>query len=95
MFCVNVWLTVKDPKDVPKVAELLTQISRTTIHEDACERIEVYHSASDETKFLLCEHWDSEAGWKGHRDERIFIDVYLAQVLPLVDREPHICTLLE
>ena len=95
MFYVNVWLTVKDPKDVPKVGELLTRISRTTIHEDACERIEVYHSESDETKFLLCEHWGSEGGWKGHRDERIFIDVYQAQVLPLVDREPHICTLLE
>jgi hypothetical protein len=27
MFCVNVWLTVKDLKDVPRVAELLTQIS--------------------------------------------------------------------
>jgi len=35
MFCINVWLTVKDPNDVPKVAELLTEISRTTIHEVA------------------------------------------------------------
>ena len=95
MFYVNVWLTVKDPRDVPRVEDLLTEISRTTIHEDACKRIEVYHSESDNAKFLLCEHWDSEAGWKGHRDERVFIGVYQAQVLPLVDREAHICTLLE
>jgi quinol monooxygenase YgiN len=94
MFCVNVWLTVKDPNDVSKVAELLTEISRTTIHEAACERIEVYHSESEPDKFLLCEHWVSEDSWKGHRDERIFIDVYKAQVLPLVDRTPHICKLL-
>ena len=41
MFYVNVWLKVKDHKDISKVAKLLTQISQKTKLEDACERMEV------------------------------------------------------
>ena len=33
MFYVNVWLAVKNPEDVSKVAELLTEISRITCKE--------------------------------------------------------------
>ena len=94
MFYVNVWLAAKNREDVSKVAELLTQISRITCKEPPCKRIEVYHSEADETRFLLCEHWDSKEGWQGHRKEKVFIELYQAQVLPLVEREAHTCTLL-
>ena len=50
---------------------------------------------ANESKFLLCEHWDSESGWKNHRNEQHFIEIYKAQVLLLVEREPHICKYLE
>ena len=76
------------------VAELLTEISRITCKEPPCKRIEVYQSEADEARFLLCEHWDSKEGWQGHREEKVFIDLYQAQVLPLVEREAHVCTLL-
>tara|TARA_B100001750_G_scaffold11951_1_gene8682 strand:+ start:115 stop:402 length:288 start_codon:yes stop_codon:yes gene_type:complete len=95
MFYVNVWLKVKENKDISKVAKLLTQMSQKTKLEDTCFRMEIYHSQSDESRFLLCEHWDSESGWKNHRNEQHFIEIYKAQVLPLVEREPHICKYLE
>ncbi|MAE61153.1 MAG: antibiotic biosynthesis monooxygenase [Planctomycetaceae bacterium] len=95
MFPVNVWLTVKDPNDVPTVGELLPQIRRISLTETACLRFEVYHSQSDPTRFLLTEHWDSEDGWKAHREQPVFTEIYRPKVLPLVDREPHVCTLLE
>ena len=70
-------------------------MSQKTKLEDTCFRMENYHSQSDESRFLLCEHWDSESGWKNHRNEQHFIEIYKAQVLPLVEREPHICKYLE
>ena len=95
MFPVNVWLTVKDAENVGRIAELLGECRRQSLNEEACLRFEVYHSQADPTRFLLCEHWVSEAGWKAHREEAVFKEVYQPKVLPLVDREPHVCTLLD
>lgn len=47
MFHINVWLTVNDPGNVPRVRELLTQCCRGSRAEDGCERFEVYHSEAD------------------------------------------------
>ena len=95
MFYVNVWLSVKKPEDVARVSEALAEVASITISEEACIRIEAYHSQSDDTKFLLVEHWRSETGWRAHRNEAVFTDIYQEQVLPFVDRQAHICTILE
>ena len=50
---------------------------------------------ADRTRFLLVEHWNSREGWQGHREEIPFTEIYQPKVLPLVDREPHICELIE
>ncbi|MEQ8785711.1 MAG: antibiotic biosynthesis monooxygenase family protein [Pirellulaceae bacterium] len=95
MFHINVWLTVKDAADAPKVRELLAEACRLSRAEPGCVRFEVFHSQSDAQKFLLCERWESEQAWKEHRNEKAFQEIYLPHVLPLVDREPHISDLVE
>lgn len=95
MFHINVWLTVKDPVNATKVGDLLAQACQLSRSEPGCVRFEVFHSQSDAQKFLLCERWESEQAWKDHRNERAFTEIYQPQVLPLVDREPHISDLIE
>ena len=95
MFYVNIWLTVKKEEDIPQVREYLCEIARLSIEEEACLRLDVYHSEADRTRFLLVEHWNSREGWQGHREEIPFTEIYQPKVLPLVDREPHICELIE
>jgi len=95
MFHINVWLTVKDPEHISKVGDLLAQACRLSRSEAGCVRFEVFHSRADPQKFLLCERWESEQAWKEHRNERAFSEIYQPQVLPLVDRDPHISDLLE
>lgn len=95
MFHINVWLTVKQSADTAKVRELLAEACRLSRQESGCVRFEVFHSQSDERKFLLCERWESEQAWKDHRNEQAFTEIYQPHVLPLVDREPHISDLVE
>ena len=95
MFCLNVWITVKDPSHVETVRGLLTELGRLSRAEPGCIRYEVCHSQADATRFLLCERWESQAAWEHHRTLKGFTEIYQPQVLPLVNREPHISTLLE
>jgi quinol monooxygenase YgiN len=95
MFHINVWLTVKDAADVAKVRGLLAEACRLSRTEAGCAGFEVFHSQSDPQKFLLCECWESEQAWKDHRNEKAFKEIYQPQVLPLVEREPHISELVE
>lgn len=94
MFCINVWLTVKDPTNTETVRGLLAEAARLSCVEPGCLRFEVYHSQADPTRFLLCEHWAQKSDWETHRAGKAFTEVYLPKVLPLVDREPHISTLI-
>ena len=90
MFCINVWLTVKNESDTERVKELLSEAMRLSREEPGCERFEVYQSEADRSRFLLCEHWSDRAAWETHRDAEAFTTIYAPQVLPLVDRDPHI-----
>jgi quinol monooxygenase YgiN len=95
MFCINVWLTVKDPENTGAVAGLLAEAIHWTRQEPGCLRFEVFHSQADPTKFLLVEQWGGKADWEAHRSAKAFTEIYAPKVLPLVDREPHISTLVE
>ena len=92
MHCINVWLTVKSPDDISAVRDLLAECQRLSRQEPGCERFEVYHSDADTSRFLLCEHWTDRSDWETHREARAFSEFYQPRVLPLVDREAHICT---
>lgn len=95
MFHINVWLTVKNPSDTETVRRLLAEAARLSRTEPGCVRFEVYHSQADATRFLLCEHWAQKSDWETHRTAKAFSEIYQPQVLPLVNREPHISTLVE
>ncbi|MFN0055090.1 MAG: putative quinol monooxygenase [Planctomycetales bacterium] len=95
MFCINVWLTVKDPAHVDTVRELLAEAVKWTRVEPGCLRFEVYHSEADPRRFLLVERWAQKSDWETHRQAKAFSEIYAPKVLPLVDREPHISVLIE
>ena len=95
MFYINVWLTVKEEANIPKVRDLLTQAARSSRAEPGCSRFEVYHSEADASRFLLCEHWNTRADWETHRTGEAFTTIYQPQVIPLVNREPHISRMVE
>lgn len=95
MIYLNVLLKVKDPADVAKVRELLTEQGRLSRQEPGCARFEVYHSNSDLSRFIINEHWDSQAALDVHRTAQAYTQIYQPKVLPLVEREGHPSQLLE
>ncbi len=95
LFAINVWLTVNDPVHVDAVRHALAEAVRLSRVEDGCERYDVYHSESDPLRFLLVEHWASKADWESHRERHAFQAIYKPQVLPRVNREAHVATLVE
>ncbi len=95
MHCINVLLTVKDPAQIAEVAELLRECGRRSRQEPGCLRFDVFHSQADAKLFLLVEQWESEGAWQVHRQAAAVTEIYLPKVIPLVDRVPHVSTLLE
>ena len=95
MLYVNVQLRVKDSIDVPRVGQLLQEHGRLSRAEPGCVRFDVYHSQSDPAVYLLCEYWDTQASLDQHRLATGYLTIYKPQVIPLVDRTPHLCDLLE
>ena len=95
MLYINVQLRVKDSADIARVGDLLTAHCRLSRAEPGCVRFDVYHSQSDLAVYLLCEHWETEASLEQHRLATGYVTIYKPQVIPLVDRTPHPCDLLE
>ena len=95
MYCLNVWLTVKDAANVETVRKLLAQQVQLSRAEPGCLRFEAYHSEADGQRFLLVERWKEKSDWETHRTAKAVTEIYVPQVLPLVDREPHVSTLIE
>jgi quinol monooxygenase YgiN len=94
MLYFNIWLTVKDRAQIETVRELLREQATRSREEPGCSRFEVYHSTADDTRFLLNEHWESQAAVDAHRKAYAYTNVYQPKVLPLVTREPHPSNLL-
>lgn len=94
MIYANILLTVRNPDDIPKVAELLKEQGRLSRAEPGCERFEVYHSQSDPNVFVLIERWASQEALDVHRTAEGYTQIYQPQVLPLVDRVPHVSDLI-
>jgi len=94
MIYLNVLLTVKNPADVETVKGLLIEAARHSREEPGCARFEVYHSTAEPTKFILNEHWESQAAIDGHRQGFPYTQIYQPKVIPLVTREGHPSNLL-
>lgn len=85
----NVILTLNDENDAGKVRILLTELATASQAEPGCERFEVYHSQADRRIFILVERWETQAHLDTHRQAKPFTELYVSQVLPLLDRVPH------
>jgi quinol monooxygenase YgiN len=95
MIYLNVLLKVKDAANVATVRDLLILQGQLSRQEPGCLRFEVYQSNNDATRFVLNEHWDSQASLDVHRTAEAYLTVYQPKVIPLVDREGHPCQLLQ
>ncbi|WP_437188482.1 putative quinol monooxygenase [Planctomicrobium sp. SH668] len=95
MVAVNVILTVKNEEDIQKVGELLRECGRKSRTEPGCRMYEVCHSQNDRRVYLLIERWESQEALDVHRTAEGYLTIYKPQVLPLVDRVPHIADVLE
>ena len=87
----NVILRVKDPRHIAEVASLLAEQARQSAEEPGCESFTVYHSESEPELFLLIEAWESQQHLAQHREAKAFKELYMPKVIPLVEREPHLC----
>ena len=95
MFCINVFLSVKDPGDVVAVRAMLTECGRLSRQEPGCTSFDVCHVRDNPQTFILCERWESEQSWQDHKQREAVQTIYLPKVIPLVERTPYICDVLE
>lgn len=95
MHAINVILTVKNESDIDRVGELLREAGRLSRTEPGCRQFEVCHSQNDRRVFLLVERWESKESLDVHRTAQAYTTIYQPQVLPLVDRVPHVSDILE
>ena len=94
MLCLTVMILVRDPADVPRVRDLLSQQRRGSLTEPGCLKFDVYHSTVEPRRFVLVEHWASGEALEAHRLAEAYTTIYKPHVLPLVDREGHPSELL-
>jgi len=95
MFRIIVVLRVKNKADVGYIQGCLQEARAITLEEESyCQRFDIYHSESDPSVLILHEEWEQRQDWEDHRNKRAFLTVYEPKVLPLVEREPHISTLI-
>ena len=95
MHAVNIILTVKNESDVDRVGELLTNAGRLSRAEPGCLAFEVCHSRNDPRVYMLIERWESPESLDVHRTAEAYTTIYQPQVLPLVERVPHVSDILE
>lgn len=95
MFAINVVLTVRDIAHVAEVKQLLSDAGRLSRQEPGCLSFEVCHADNEEQVFILIERWESKEAWEVHKTAQAFTEIYQPKVLPLVDRVPYFCTVLD
>lgn len=89
MYFLNVWLTVKDARDIERVAEALARAGAKSKMEPGCDRWEAYQSEAEPARFLLVERWQTLQHWEEHRQGEAVQEIYLKEVIPLVERAAH------
>ena len=94
MIDLTVILTAKDPAHMAELRSLLAQQVQLSRAEPGCIRFEAFESGSVSGTFILIERWESQAALDEHRKATGFTTIYAPKVIPLVDRVPHVCTVL-
>lgn len=94
MIYLTILLTVKDSNSIDSVRGLLAEAAASSRGEPGCKRFEAYQSTADPARFILSEHWESQAALDAHRKAHAYTQIYQPKVLPLVTREAHPSTML-
>ncbi len=94
MIDLTVILTAKDSANIPELRTLLATQVQLSRAEPGCVRFEAFESGSVPGTFILIERWESQAALDEHRKATGFMTIYAPKVIPLVDRVPHVCTVL-
>ena len=94
MIDLTVVLTAKDLASVGELRSLLASQVLLSRAEPGCIRFEAFESNSVPGTFILIERWESQAALDEHRKAKGFTTIYAPKVLPLVDRVPHVCSVL-
>ncbi|HET6426122.1 MAG TPA: antibiotic biosynthesis monooxygenase [Planctomycetaceae bacterium] len=94
MIYLYLWIHVTRSEDISLIAGHLARCTTLSRQETGCEKYEVYHSQRDPQRFLIVEHWTSQADWDRHRTGRAFLEIYQPEIMPRVTREPHVCDLV-
>lgn len=94
MIDLTVVLTAKDLASVGELRSLLASQVQLSRAEPGCIRFEAFESNSVPGTFILIERWESQAALDEHRKAKGFNTIYAPKVLPLVDRVPHVCSVL-
>lgn len=95
MVDLTVLLTAKDSASMPQLRELLKRQAQLSREEPGCVRFEAYESQSVPNTFILIERWESQQALDVHRTAHAFTTIYAPNVIPLVDRVPHVCQSIE
>lgn len=94
MIYLTVVLTVREQDDIPFVRATMAELGKLAKLDQGCVRFEVYHSQSDKRVFFLNEMWTDAASLDAHRQTKAFVETYMKQVVPKLERAPHPCDLL-
>lgn len=94
MIDLTVILTTRDKDDVSTLRELLAMQVNLSRQEPGCLRFEAFESQTLPGTFILIERWESQAALDLHRTALGFTTIYAPKVIPLVDRQAHVCEVL-
>lgn len=94
MIDLTVVLSAKDAASIPELRRLLAMQVNLSRQEPGCVRFEAFESQTSPGTFFLIERWESQSALDVHRTAEGFTTVYAPQVLPLVERVAHVCSLL-
>ena len=59
------------------------------------EEFMLLRPVAGDDRYFVITRWESEQAWQDHKQRQAVQEIYLPQVLPLVERVPHVSTLLE
>ncbi len=85
-------LKAKDIGSVAVLRELMTIHANLSLQELGCLRFEAFESQTAAGTFIVVERWQSQAALDAHRQAKAITSVYVPKILPLVERELHLCS---
>lgn len=89
MFSLIVIITANTHADIAPLADALARMRPLCLAEPGCLHWEAYQSQGQPGRFVLVEHWQSQANWETHDHGVAIQDIYVPDILPLITREVH------